>query len=534
MSQWLQTLLILSAGGAVLGLLLLGLRVGFKSRLPSALYYYAWLLVLLRMALQLPGLIAAPAPTAQSDYAYELRDEGAADEQPPVRPSLPAEYTTAVRTESPTAEAGTPVTDEALRLPAETADSLSGERLLRALRSPALWLAVWAAGAAVYLLRYLSAYRRFCRTLRKTLLPPRAAEEELWQRLHGADKPRLCRSAAVTTPMLLGLREPLLVLPDRVWSEERLEHILRHELIHYERRDLAFKWFGMAVFALHWFNPFTALFRRELDRVCELSCDERMLRGMDRAQKQDYGEMLLSLAADRSLPRGVVATAFATEKRTLKERLEQIMTYKRIRKTGIAAAALVLALLVGCGLALGPRAAEETASEPLTASTLAAELTPAPLPVSVTPQPSSPETKEASVAMSREPVGGEVTVTNVEELLAALASDTTVHLAAGEYCLSEAENYGQTLESGWYRWQEVADGYELQLLDIENLRLCGPTEGEAIICTEPRYADVLYFEGGGAFALSDLTVGHTVEPGVCAGSGSRCWGKSQCRTRSSM
>ena len=43
------------------------------------------------------------------------------------------------------------------------------------------------------------------------------------------------------------------------------------------------------------------------------------LRHMDAAQKQTYGELLITLAAERTLPRSVVATSFAVEKRNLKK-----------------------------------------------------------------------------------------------------------------------------------------------------------------------------------------------------------------------
>ena len=66
----MNLLLALTLSGSVLTLLLLGLRYSVLRRMPSTVYYYAWLLVLLRFALPLPGLIPAavetkhPEPTA--------------------------------------------------------------------------------------------------------------------------------------------------------------------------------------------------------------------------------------------------------------------------------------------------------------------------------------------------------------------------------------------------------------------------------------------------------------------------------------
>ena len=53
----MKTLLFLTASGSLLSLILLALRYLFLKKMPSTVYYYAWLLVLLRFAVPLPGLL---------------------------------------------------------------------------------------------------------------------------------------------------------------------------------------------------------------------------------------------------------------------------------------------------------------------------------------------------------------------------------------------------------------------------------------------------------------------------------------------
>ena len=55
MGMPLKTLLILSLGGTLLGLSLMLLRRLLGKKLPSAFYYCAWLAVLLRFLVPLPG-----------------------------------------------------------------------------------------------------------------------------------------------------------------------------------------------------------------------------------------------------------------------------------------------------------------------------------------------------------------------------------------------------------------------------------------------------------------------------------------------
>ena len=55
----MNNLLALTLSGSVLALLLLSLRYFILRKMPSTVYYYAWLLVLLRFALPLAEFIAS-------------------------------------------------------------------------------------------------------------------------------------------------------------------------------------------------------------------------------------------------------------------------------------------------------------------------------------------------------------------------------------------------------------------------------------------------------------------------------------------
>lgn len=517
MDKALHILMLLSLGGTAMALVLMLMRRVMKGRLPSTVYYYAWLLVLLRLVTPLPGLLPVEAEPAVSPVTQT-------GSGPQTQPAL---WTASQRLWMDNEEeAGfVPVgeeTDESSEVlsaaPAEGAVSavLSAEKeplTLKEITAAAadiltasgFWLGVWGLGAIVFAARYVIGYRRFTRALEKTLRPARESDQRIYALVSLGRKPRLVRSRCVTTPMLLGLFRPTLVLPDWEYSPLMLENILRHELTHYHRGDLAYKWFAMGVFSLHWFNPLMGLFRRELDRACELSCDERILRGMTTGEKQNYGETLLTLAADRSLPKSVVATTFATEKRTLKERLEQIMTYKHRGKAGLALALAAMLLLGGCGAVLGPEAAE--IQQP---NTIQAE----PLSLQPTPEPGAGEPEAVQVEPS---AGGEtLTVSTVDELLAAIAPNNTIYLEPGEYILSQASDYGQSRQGGWYTWTaEYTEGYQLNITGVENLSIVGG--GEATICTEPRGVEVLAFIGCQGIDLSGTVVGHTEYPAMCTG-----------------
>jgi beta-lactamase regulating signal transducer with metallopeptidase domain len=507
----LKLLLIMSLGGTALGCLLLLVQRLAGKKLPSAFYYYAWLLVLARLALPLPGLVdlGSAQETAQAVTA--------------VAQAAPEATLTAASTPSPTLAA--PGLDTEITLQAvpvaqtETAPaaarSFSRSELWAGIaglaRSPQLWLTLWLGGGVLCFGWHVLAYRRFTQALRRVLLSARWSDQAIYQTFTPKRRPRLVRCRCVDTPMLVGFVHPLLVIPDRDYDPATLKHILRHELTHHRRGDIAYKWLAVAVFSLHWFNPFVCLFRRELDRLCELSCDEQLLRTMTAGEKQTYGETLLDLATVHSLPRSVVATTFATEKRTLKERLVQIMTYKHHGKKTIILVITALLILCACGAAMGPSFAIR--------ATAAQTAEPTPEPVEAIAE-STPEPVEAAALQAEDlalPASETITVSTVDEFLAAIGPNVTITLEPGTYDLSTASDYGTAHADGCYTWDEVNDGYELVIQNVTDLTITGTATADVTIVAVPRYADVISFQDCQNISLLSLTAGHTIEQSQCAG-----------------
>lgn len=513
MNGLLQLVLSLSLGGSLLALLVLGLKLLMGRRLPSAFYYYAWLLVLLRLILPIPGFLGAGADTPaatvpvsvpSSQYSsQDFRDvrvgelptaenrtgSAAAVDFPP----------SAAESESVSVQEPQPQSER----PRAFIPSLAAAReslfasLERLVSSPDFWLQLWGLGVALSLLWYLGSYFVFSRALGRSMRSATAAQRRQFRDAGAPRSLRLCLSSAATTPMLMGLLHPRLVLPEREYSPEMLRNIFLHELTHYRRGDLVLKWFAVLVTAIHWFNPLVHMARRELDRACEMSCDESLLRRMDIHDKRSYGETLLSLAAAGSLPRRLVATSFATEKRNLRERLEQIMKYRPMSRAGLALLLTATLLLCGCAGALGPGTQEaESPAQPVESAAPEASAAPSPSPIP-TPEPRS------------------VTVSTVDELLAAIGPNTTITLTEGLYDLSQASDYGVAQEDGYYSWVNSYDGPELVISRVSGLSLVG--EGEVTISAVPRYADVLSFSGCTEICLAGLTLGHTEEEGQCVG-----------------
>ena len=111
-----------------------------------------------------------------------------------------------------------------------------------------------------------------------------------------------------------------------------------------------------------------------------------------------------------------------------------------------------------------------------------------------------------------------LTVTNADELLAAIGPNRTIVLEGSSFDLSSARGYGNS-ESPYYRWVRCYDGWELQISWVEGLHLRAEGEDPAatVLVTSPRYANVLSFRGCKDVSLEGFTLGHTQAPGSCAG-----------------
>ena len=105
----------------------------------------------------------------------------------------------------------------------------------------------------------------------------------------------------------------------------------------------------------------------------------------------------------------------------------------------------------------------------------------------------------------------QVRVTRTRELPAALRSDKTVLLSAGEYLVSEVAQSSNPAVS----WEQTFDGPQLVITGVSRLTLKA-LQGRVTLLAAPRYAYTILFRQCRDIRLEGLTLGHT-EAGECAG-----------------
>lgn len=215
---------------------------------------------------------------------------------------------------------------------------------------------VWLCGcgvSALYILAGGGLYR--CKAHRRGQ-PPAERTANIYEAVRrdmGLKKtPPLYVSRAVSSPMLVGLLRPCLLLPGEKWNEEELRLILRHELTHYRRHDLWYKAVLLAARTLHWFNPLLHLLVKEASVDLELTCDDAVVSGMGQEARRAYSKTLLSAVRREKGP--ALSTHFYGGKEVMKERFRNILG-QRSQKRGTLVLALTLAAALACGCAFGFR-----------------------------------------------------------------------------------------------------------------------------------------------------------------------------------
>lgn len=296
MAEFLYRLLSLSLAGGILTLLAAGLNALLRGRVPHRFCYGLWLLVLARFLLPVGwggGVLGAAMSCLPASEIHT------GPQQPSAGPELVL-----------TIGAGAQAQGAAPRDP-----GWAGPGAI-----------LWLTGAALVLGYSGMGYCRFCRNLEREAMPADPKEMELLSQLDDGKRrlPKLLRSGAAVSPVLVGVLRPKIYLPLDPLPEHALEGVLRHELTHWRRRDLLCKWWLWAVTGLHWFNPAVWLLRRGMERDCELSCDEAVAAPLPKRQRLTYGQALL-WAAEREAGAGLLSAPLWSQKQRLTERLNTIM-----------------------------------------------------------------------------------------------------------------------------------------------------------------------------------------------------------------
>ena len=153
-------------------------------------------------------------------------------------------------------------------------------------------------------------------------------------------------SDRISSPLMIGLFKPTLLLPETEMTPEQLDNVLAHEMTHFRRKDILYKWFISIVKCIHWFNPAIYYINKQVNIECEISCDLAVVKEMSEEQEICYINTILTLLVAGNSKTAALTTGMTGNKKTLKRRFTMIKKRKRMKKsTRIISTILAVALL---------------------------------------------------------------------------------------------------------------------------------------------------------------------------------------------
>lgn len=237
-----------------------------------------------------------------------------------------------------------PVKSSEVTLMSSTVETISSLSIWHVLMS------LWVAGMIIFLAVHLFKHYRFMQMVNRwgqMIVEPSTLQllEQVKQEMTITKEISLKQSSCIHSPMLTGFMKQTIWLPMHAYKEQELNMILKHELVHFRRKDLWVKVFILFVSTIHWFNPLFYRFAKELDQLCERACDDEVIKNTDGQLRKTYSQAILHTEITKRTT-GVFSTNFAGNSHFLQKRIHAIMDSGK-KKSGIVILTLVILLTTG-------------------------------------------------------------------------------------------------------------------------------------------------------------------------------------------
>ena len=214
---------------------------------------------------------------------------------------------------------------------------------------------LWLAGVVSFLICHGLRHYRFVRMVRRwgeQVNDPQllGTLQRIKKDMRIAKQVKLQICSCVSSPMMIGFLNPVILLPKSDFSSDELPYILRHELVHFKRKDLWYKSLVILATAIHWFNPVVYLMAKVIASQCEISCDAEVVNETDMDSRQRYSETILGVIKSQSRMQTAFSTNFYGGKKAMQKRIFSIMDTTK-KRAGVVVLCLILMGTLGTGIA---------------------------------------------------------------------------------------------------------------------------------------------------------------------------------------
>ncbi|HKC63146.1 MAG TPA: M56 family metallopeptidase, partial [Pyrinomonadaceae bacterium] len=219
--------------------------------------------------------------------------------------------------------------------------------------APYLLLA-WLAGVIFLIARFISGWRE-TRALKREVAPSLERWQMMLERLARqvrVSRPvRLCESALVEVPTVIGWLRPLILFPAKALTglePKALRALLAHELAHIRRYDYLVNMLQSLVEILLFYHPAVWWVSRQVRLEREHACDDLAL-SLCNGDAVVYARALLSVEEMRVGVRGGRALVLAADGGSLVARIRRIVAPKPNRTSPLVAATVSIVLFIAVG-----------------------------------------------------------------------------------------------------------------------------------------------------------------------------------------
>lgn len=195
----------------------------------------------------------------------------------------------------------------------------------------------------VLTIRYLIVYSRGCRCWKKiqssNIPEDRNAVLEEFRRIKGKLKIRrnirVYRNSLLPGPMIMGVINPHILLPDCEYSEEQLAVIFYHELTHYKNCDLLFKLCSAYVGTVQHLNAPAERLLGLLHEWSECECDRKAITAMrDELTAGRYFELIMEMKENtpETSDEEHIFSMLCESQQRLERRIDYMKKYTEVKK----------------------------------------------------------------------------------------------------------------------------------------------------------------------------------------------------------
>lgn len=162
-----------------------------------------------------------------------------------------------------------------------------------------------------------------------------------WKRI------QFCTNFLTRSPVVVGKLFPVIIIPERKYSEFQIQVILMHEGMHIVRLDNLAKQISSVLIYINWFNPYLKSYTKELDEWADIACDISVCKRFLGGNSKEY---YIALMAAKTSGHSVVnpfVSHLNKSNESIKRRMMYMKKWKDSRSKRFVSAILMAALIMG-------------------------------------------------------------------------------------------------------------------------------------------------------------------------------------------